>query len=151
MRRIREIWDQDLQTAASQWRIDSRIELAAERESEWIDEGEAANAQLSRFALERRGALRCVSRVKTIDQLTNLSASEAARKSRIEVPWNTSNDRGRSGSRNSQRMFHGKSWTRLSRARALAKTLSGGESQEFGGAQLGSTCAVSSTCWMSRQ
>jgi excinuclease ABC subunit A len=74
------IWDQDLQTGAS--RDGESVlenELAAERESEWIDEGEARQCPSchgSRLNAEARHV-----RVQryTIDQFTNLSASEAAR------------------------------------------------------------------------
>jgi excinuclease ABC subunit A len=75
-----EIWDQDLQTAES--RDGESVlenELAAERESEWIEEGEArecASCHGSRLNAVARHV-----RVKgyTIDQFTKLSASAAAR------------------------------------------------------------------------
>ncbi|HEY8411240.1 MAG TPA: hypothetical protein VIK76_07555, partial [Pyrinomonadaceae bacterium] len=75
-----EIWDQDLQTGAN--RDDESVlesELAAERESEWIDEGEASECPSchgSRLNAVARGV-----RVQgyTIDQFTDLSAGEAAR------------------------------------------------------------------------
>jgi excinuclease ABC subunit A len=75
-----EIWDQDLQTGAN--RDDESVlesELAAERESEWIDEGEARecpNCHGSRLNAVARSV-----RVQgyTIDQFTDLSAGEAAR------------------------------------------------------------------------
>ena len=75
-----EIWDQDLQTGAN--RDDESVlesELAAERESEWIDEGEARECPSchgSRLNAEARHV-----RVQgyTIDQFTDLSAGEAAR------------------------------------------------------------------------
>src|SRR6266403_656631 len=76
-----EIWDQDLQTAASS---DSEsvleTELAAERESEWIEEGEARECPSCHSS--RLNAVARHVRVQgyTIDQFTNLSASEAARK-----------------------------------------------------------------------
>ncbi|HEX3420273.1 MAG TPA: excinuclease ABC subunit UvrA [Candidatus Udaeobacter sp.] len=75
-----EIWDHDLQTGAN--RDGESVlenELAAERESEWIDEGEARECPSchgSRLNAEARHV-----RVQgyTIDQFTNLSAGEAAR------------------------------------------------------------------------
>jgi excinuclease ABC subunit A len=75
-----EIWDQDLQTGES--RDGESIlenELAAERESEWIDEGEARECPSCHGS--RLNAVARHVRVQgyTIDQFTNLSASEAAR------------------------------------------------------------------------
>jgi excinuclease ABC subunit A len=75
-----EIWDQDLQTAAS--RDGESVlenELAAERESEWIEEGEARECPSCHGS--RLNAVARHVRVQgyTIDQFTNLSASEAAR------------------------------------------------------------------------
>jgi len=75
-----EIWDHDLQTGAT--RDGESVlenELAAERESEWIDEGEARECPSchgSRLNAEARYV-----RVQgyAIDQFTNLSAGEAAR------------------------------------------------------------------------
>ncbi len=75
-----EIWDQDVQTGAN--RDGESVlenELAAERESEWIDEGEARECpgcHGSRLNAEARHV-----RVQgyTIDQFTDLSAGEAAR------------------------------------------------------------------------
>ncbi|PYK33270.1 MAG: excinuclease ABC subunit A, partial [Verrucomicrobia bacterium] len=75
-----EIWDHDLQTGAS--RDGESVlenELAAERESEWIDQGEARECPSchgSRLNAEARHV-----RVQgyTIDQFTDLSAGEAAR------------------------------------------------------------------------
>jgi len=75
-----EIWDHDLQTGAN--RDGESVlenELAAERESEWIDEGEARECPSchgSRLNAEARHV-----RVQgyTIDQFTDLSAGEAAR------------------------------------------------------------------------
>src|SRR5437764_7086507 len=76
-----EIWDQDLQTGES--RDDESIlenELAAERESEWIEEGEAR--ECSSCHGSRLNAVARHVRVQgyTIDQFTNLSAGEAARR-----------------------------------------------------------------------
>src|SRR6476619_941629 len=74
-----EIWDRDVQTGAN--RDGESVlenELAAERESEWIDDGEArecSSCHGSRLNAEARHV-----RVQgyTIDQLTDLSAGEAA-------------------------------------------------------------------------
>jgi excinuclease ABC subunit A len=76
-----EIWDQDLQTAASpDGESVLETELAAERESEWIEEGEAHECPSCRGS--RLNAVARHVRVQgyTIDQFTNLSAGEAARK-----------------------------------------------------------------------
>jgi excinuclease ABC subunit A len=75
-----EIWDQDFQTAAS--RDGASVlenELAAERESEWMEEGEARECPSCHSS--RLNAVARHVRVQgyTIDQFTNLSASEAAR------------------------------------------------------------------------
>ena len=75
-----EIWDQDLQTGAN--RDDESVlesELAAERESEWIDEGEARECPSCHGS--RLNAVARSVRVQgyTIDQFTDLSAGEAAR------------------------------------------------------------------------
>jgi excinuclease ABC subunit A len=75
-----EIWDQDLQTGANRdGESVLESELAAERESEWIDDGEARECPSchgSRLNAEARHV-----RVQgyTIDQFTDLSAGEAAR------------------------------------------------------------------------
>src|SRR5438105_3252282 len=75
-----EIWDQDFQTAAN--RDGESVlenELAAERESEWIEEGEARECPSCHGS--RLNAVARHVRVQgyTIDQFTKLSASEAAR------------------------------------------------------------------------
>jgi excinuclease ABC subunit A len=74
-----EIWDQDLQTSAD--RDGESVlenELAAERESEWIDEAEARECPSCHGS--RLNAIARHVRVQgyTIDQFTNLSATEAA-------------------------------------------------------------------------
>ncbi|HEX5492601.1 MAG TPA: excinuclease ABC subunit A [Candidatus Udaeobacter sp.] len=75
-----EIWDRDLQTGANRdGESVLESELAAERESEWIDPGEARECpgcHGSRLNAEARHV-----RVQgyTIDQFTDLSAGEAAR------------------------------------------------------------------------
>jgi excinuclease ABC subunit A len=75
-----EIWDQDLQTAANR-DGESLLEneLAAERESEWIEEGQARECPSCHGS--RLNAVARHVRVQgyTIDQFTNHSASEAAR------------------------------------------------------------------------
>jgi excinuclease ABC subunit A len=75
-----EIWDQDLQTGGT--RDGESVlenELAAERESEWIDEGEARECPSCHGS--RLNAVARHVRVQgyTIDHLMNLSASEALR------------------------------------------------------------------------
>jgi excinuclease ABC subunit A len=75
-----EIWAQDLQTAASRdGKSVLESELAAERTSEWIEEGEARECPTCHGS--RLNAVARHVRVQgyTIDQFTNLSASEAAR------------------------------------------------------------------------
>ena len=75
-----EIWDQDFQTAASRdGESVLESELAAERESEWIEEGEARECPSCHGS--RLNAVARHVRVQgyTIDQFTNLSATEAAR------------------------------------------------------------------------
>ena len=75
-----EIWDHDLQTGANRdGESVLESELAAERESEWIDEGEARECpgcHGSRLNAEARHV-----RVQgySIDRFTNLSAGDAAR------------------------------------------------------------------------
>jgi excinuclease ABC subunit A len=75
-----EIWDQAFQTGESR-DAESILEteLAAERESEWIEDGEARECP-SCHGMRLNAVARHV-RVQghTIDQFTNLSASEAAR------------------------------------------------------------------------
>jgi excinuclease ABC subunit A len=76
-----EIWDQDFQTAVD--RDGESVlenELAAERESEWIEEGEARECPSCHGS--RLNAVARNVRVQgyTIDRFTNLSASEAARR-----------------------------------------------------------------------
>jgi excinuclease ABC subunit A len=75
-----EIWDQDFQTGKS--RDDESAlenELAAERQSEWVEEGEARECQSCHGS--RLNAVARHVRVQgyTIDQFTNLSSSDAAR------------------------------------------------------------------------
>src|SRR5437773_2733269 len=75
-----EIWDQDFQTAGGHdGESVLENELAAERESEWIEEGEARECPSCHGS--RLNAVARHVRVQgyTIDQFTKLSASEAAR------------------------------------------------------------------------
>src|SRR5213595_693556 len=137
-----EIWDHELQTGAS--RDGESVlenELAAERESEWIDQGEARECPSchgSRLNAEARHV-----RVQgyTIDQFTDLSAGEAAR----AIAKLTFKGRDQSVAAGlipeiQQRLRFmetvGLGYLALGRS---AKTLSGGESQRIRlAAQLGS-------------
>ena len=77
---VGEIWDQDFQTAADRdGESVLESELAAERESEWIEEGEVHECPSCHGS--RLNAVARHVRVQgyTIDQFRNLSASEAAR------------------------------------------------------------------------
>src|ERR1700724_3382823 len=76
-----EIWDRDLQTGTND-NGESVLEneLAAERESEWIEEGEARECPSCHGSRLNAGARPVRVQSHTIDQFTNLSASEAARK-----------------------------------------------------------------------
>ena len=74
------IWDQDLQTdAGGDGESVLESELAAERESEWIDEGEARECPTCHGSRLNAVARHVRLQGYTIDQFTNLSASEAAR------------------------------------------------------------------------
>lgn len=76
-----EIWDQEFQTGEDHG-SDSIIEteLAAERESEWIDATEAHECPKCRGSRINEVARHVRVQGMTIDQFTNLSASEAAEK-----------------------------------------------------------------------
>ena len=76
-----EIWDQEFQTGADD-NSDSVLEneLAAERESEWIDATEAHECPSCHGSRLNAIARHVRVQGQTIDQVTNLSASEAARK-----------------------------------------------------------------------
>jgi len=75
-----EIWDHDLQTGASRdGESVLEIELAAERESEWIDEGEARECPSCHGSRLNAAARHVRVQGYTIDQFTDLSAGEAAR------------------------------------------------------------------------
>ena len=76
-----EIWDQEFQTGAED-NSDSVVEneLAAERESEWIDATEAHECPRCHGSRINEVARHVRVQGMTIDQFTNLSASEAAEK-----------------------------------------------------------------------
>jgi excinuclease ABC subunit A len=137
-----EIWDHDVQTAANNdGESVLENELAAERESEWIDETEAHECPSCRGS--RLNAVARHVRVHgfTIAQLTSLSASEAART--IEkLKFKGTNQTIAAGliPEIQQRLRFmekvGLGYLALGRS---AKTLSGGESQRIRlAAQLGS-------------
>src|SRR4029450_1090813 len=74
-------WDRDLQTGASDdGESVLENELAAERGSEWIDEGEARECSSCHGSRLKAAARHVRGQGCTIDQFTNLSASETARK-----------------------------------------------------------------------
>jgi excinuclease ABC subunit A len=74
-----EIWDHDLQTGASRdGESVLESELAAERESEWIDEGEARECPSCHGSRLNAAARHVRVQGYTIDQFTDLSAGEAA-------------------------------------------------------------------------
>src|SRR6266576_1197934 len=137
-----EIWDRELQTAASR-DGESLLEkeLAAERESEWIEEGEAR--ECPRCHGSRLNAVARHVRVQgfTIDQFTNLSASEAARTiNRLKFKGTHQTIAAGLVPEIQQRLRFmekvGLGYLALGRS---AKTLSGGESQRIRlAAQLGS-------------
>ncbi|MGH7984580.1 MAG: excinuclease ABC subunit UvrA, partial [Candidatus Udaeobacter sp.] len=137
-----EIWDQDVQTAAE--RDGESVlenELAAERESEWIEEGEARECPSCHGS--RLNAVACHVRVQgyTIDQFTNLSAGEAARRiDRLRFKGTHQTIAAGLLPEIQQRLRFmekvGLGYLMLGRS---AKTLSGGESQRIRlAAQLGS-------------
>ena len=76
-----EIWDQEFQTAAEET-SDSVLEseLRAERESEWIEAADARECPRCHSSRINEVALHVRVQGMTIDQFTNLSASEAAEK-----------------------------------------------------------------------
>jgi len=75
-----EIWDHDLQTGANRdGESVLESELAAERESEWIDEAEARECPSCHGSRLNAAARHVRLQGYTIDQFTNLSAGEAAR------------------------------------------------------------------------
>ncbi len=137
-----EIWDQDFQTGGS--RDDESVlenELAAERQSEWVEEGEARECPSCHGS--RLNAVARHVRVQgyTIDQFTNLSSSEAARRLEKLKFKGTSQTVAAGLIPEIQQRLHfmqkvGLGYLALGRS---AKTLSGGESQRIRlAAQLGS-------------
>ncbi len=75
-----EIWDRDLQTGANRdGESVLESELAAERESEWIDESEARECPSCHGSRLNAAARHVRVQGYTIDQFTDLSAGEAAR------------------------------------------------------------------------
>ena len=137
-----EIWDQDLQTAAD--RDGESVlenELAAERESEWIEEGEARECPSCHGSRLNTVARHVRVQGYTIDQITNLSASEAARRiDRLKFKGTHQTIAAGLLPEIQQRLRFmekvGLGYLALGRS---AKTLSGGESQRIRlAAQLGS-------------
>jgi excinuclease ABC subunit A len=137
-----EIWDQDLQTGETD-DGDSVLEneLAAERESEWIDADEAHQCPSCRGS--RLNAVARHVRVQgyTIDKLTSLSASEAAKligKLRFRGTHKTIASELLPEIQQRLRFMENVGLSYLALGRS-AKTLSGGESQRIRlAAQLGS-------------
>ncbi|HEU0275605.1 MAG TPA: excinuclease ABC subunit UvrA, partial [Candidatus Udaeobacter sp.] len=137
-----EIFDQDLQTAVeTDGESVLETELAAERESEWIEEGEARECPGCHGSRLNAVARHVRIQGDTIDQFTNLSASEAAH--RIErLKFRGTHQTIAAGliPEIQQRLRFmekvGLGYLALGRS---AKTLSGGESQRIRlAAQLGS-------------
>jgi excinuclease ABC subunit A len=137
-----EIWDQDFQTAAD--RDGESVlenELAAERASEWIEEGEARECPSCHGSRLNAVARHVQVQGYTIDQFTNLSASEAARKiGRLKFKGTHETIAAGLVPEIQQRLHFmekvGLGYLALARS---AKTLSGGESQRIRlAAQLGS-------------
>ncbi|HEY4271464.1 MAG TPA: excinuclease ABC subunit UvrA [Candidatus Udaeobacter sp.] len=137
-----EIWDQDLQTGNN--RDDESVlenELAAERQSEWVEEDEARECPGCHGS--RLNAVARHVRVQgyTIDQFTNLSSSEAAGTiERLKFKGNNQTVAAGLIPEIQQRLHFmqkvGLGYLALGRS---AKTLSGGESQRIRlAAQLGS-------------
>jgi excinuclease ABC subunit A len=137
-----EIWDRDLQTGQSdEGESALENELAAERESEWIEEGEARECPACRGSRLNAVARHVRVRGYTIDQFTNLSAAEAARQiSRLHFRGTHQTIAAELVPEIQQRLHFmenvGLGYLALGRS---AKTLSGGESQRIRlAAQLGS-------------
>ena len=137
-----EIWDQDFQTAAD--RDGESVlenELAAERESEWIQEGEARECPSCHGSRLNAVARHVRLQGYTIDRFTNLSAGEAARRiDRLKFKGTQQTIAAGLLPEIQQRLRFmekvGLGYLALGRS---AKTLSGGESQRIRlAAQLGS-------------
>ncbi|MEY2556435.1 MAG: excinuclease subunit, partial [Verrucomicrobiota bacterium] len=137
-----EIWDQKFQTGDDD-NSDSVLEneLAAERESEWIDATEAHECPSCCGSRLNAVARHVRVQGQTIDQFTNLSASEAARKiDKLKFAGTQQTIAGDLIPEIRQRLLFmenvGLGYLALGRS---AKTLSGGESQRIRlAAQLGS-------------
>ena len=81
-----EIWDQELQTGDEETAIRSWKMNFAERVSEWIDEDEARECPSCHGSRLNEVARHVRLQGFTIDQFTDLSASEAARRlTRLEI------------------------------------------------------------------
>ena len=137
-----EIWNRDLQTGAEE-NGDSVIEkeLAAERESEWIDESESRECPVCHGSRLNAVARHVRVQGHAIDQFTSLSASQArALISKLRFRGNQSTVAAELLPEIHQRLLFmesvGLGYLSLGRS---AKTLSGGESQRIRlAAQLGS-------------
>src|SRR5437763_7245970 len=137
-----EIWNRDLQTGAEK-NGDSVIEkeLAAERESEWIDESEAGECPVCHGSRLNAVARHVRVQGHAIDQFTSLSASQArALIRKLRFRGNQSTVAAELLPEIHQRLVFmesvGLGYLSLGRS---AKTLSGGESQRIRlAAQLGS-------------
>src|SRR5204863_3507887 len=137
-----EIWDQHLQTAKSDdGQSVLENELAAERESEWIGEGEARECPSCHGSRINAVARHVRVQGHTIDQFTNLSASQAVRRiDRLKFKDTHQTIAAGLVPEIQQRLRFmqkvGLGYLALGRS---AKTLSGGESQRIRlAAQLGS-------------
>ena len=137
-----EIWDRDLQTGASgDGESVLENELAAERESEWIEEGEARECPSCHGSRLNEVARHVRVQGYTIDQFTNLSAREAVRKiEKLKFRGTQKTIASELLPEIQQRLRFmenvGLGYLALGRS---AKTLSGGESQRIRlAAQLGS-------------
>ena len=137
-----EIWNRDLQTGASD-NGESVLEneLAAERESEWIEEGEARECSSCHGSRLNEVARHVRVQGCTIEQFTNLSAREAAQKiEKLKFRGTQKKIASELLPEIQQRLGFmenvGLGYLALGRS---AKTLSGGESQRIRlAAQLGS-------------
>jgi len=137
-----EIWNRDLQTGAEEnGGSVLENELAAERESEWIDQGEARECPSCHGSRLNAVARHVRVQGHTIDQFTSLSASQARELiSKLRFRGNQSTIAAELLPEIRQRLVFmesvGLGYLALGRS---AKTLSGGESQRIRlAAQLGS-------------
>jgi excinuclease ABC subunit A len=137
-----EIWDQNFQTGASRdGESVLQNELAAERQSEWVEEGEARECPSCHGSRLKAVARHVRVEGYTIDQFTNLSSSDAARTIEKLKFKGTDQTVAVGLVPEIQQRLHfmqkvGLGYLALGRS---AKTLSGGESQRIRlAAQLGS-------------